>query len=104
MAAIVARVMKPNPPTWTSTRTVSWPANDQWPAKSSGVSPVTHTADTAVNSASMSGVGRPSAAMTGSLSSAVPSAIMAANPKTSTRGGDAAIHWNIRPITVSPPP
>ena len=50
-----ARVMMPKPPTWISARMTTWPKPDQYTGVSTTISPVTHTALVAVNSAVTSG-------------------------------------------------
>ena len=60
-----ASVRMPKPPTKTPMIMTSWPKNDQWVAVETTVSPVTHTAETAVNRASCSGVCWPLAVAAG---------------------------------------
>ncbi len=50
MASSVATAMYPSPPIWMSPRMTSSPNNDQVVAVSTTTSPVTHTAEVAVNS------------------------------------------------------
>src|SRR5690606_32949901 len=80
----VAAVMIPYPPTWADTTMMAWPASDQ-NVVSTTVRPVTQTADTAVNSATTSGVvPSGSARAAGSSSSRVLTA-MAARKATGRR-------------------
>lgn len=74
--------MKPRPPTSTSTRITVCPNPLQWVAVSTTVSPVTHTAEVAVNAACNKFVERPAAVERGSRSSAVPAEIAPTNQIT----------------------
>ena len=83
----VAKVMIPIPPTWIMTRMASSPNPDQKVGVSTTTRPVTHTADTAVNSAVTSPAGVPSSVATGSISRTVPTPTASANPATTAAAG-----------------
>ena len=79
--------MNPSPPICMSRSSTHWPNCDSVCPGSITDSPVTHTADVAVNSASAKPMLRPLRADTGSASTAAPASISAANPRASTRTG-----------------
>ena len=60
---------------------------DQYVGVSTMISPVTHTAETAVNSAVTNAAEAPLSVATGSISSAVPTATATANPATTAAAG-----------------
>ena len=80
---MVAIVMNPRPPICMSRSRITWPKRDHSEVLRR-TRPVTHEAEVAVNSA-VSRLGeRPSAEEQGSISSAVPMAIISAKPSTMT--------------------
>ncbi len=83
----VAKVMIPIPPTWIMTRMASSPNPDQKVAVSTTTRPVTHTAETVVNSAVTSPAAVPSSVATGSISRTVPIPTASANPATTAAAG-----------------
>ncbi len=98
-----ASVRMPKPPTKTPMIMTSWPKNDQWVAVETTVSPVTHTAETAVNRASCSGVYWPLAVAAGSESSEVKIAMTSAKVTSARRAGERTVnsaearrHWSRR--------
>lgn len=99
----VAAVIMPKPPNWNNTINTTSPVVDQWVAVSTTTSPVTHTADVAVNKAVKKDVsGTPGARDTGSISKTVPSAMAARKIITS-----AVVGWVSCPrwiMPLHPPP
>ena len=79
--------MIPNPPTWISTRITTCPNSDQYAPVSTVTSPVTHTAEVAVNTASSRVERSPVAVAAGNDSSTEPTAIAPRNDTASTRPG-----------------
>ena len=76
-----AAVTTPMPPTWISSRITAWPNGDQEEAVSSTTSPVTQTAEVAVNRQSANPALPVSRLESGRESSSVPVRISAINPK-----------------------
>ena len=83
-------VMIPKPPIWMSTNRTTCPNALQCVAVSTTMSPVTHTAEVAVNSASPGLVICPDVVEIGSMSSTVPTPMAAAKASTTTREGERA--------------
>ncbi len=83
----VAKAMIPNPPTWISARMTAWPNPVQYTGVSTMISPVTHTADVAVNRASTMLAPPGPVRAIGSSSSSVPTATATANPATTYCAG-----------------
>ena len=79
-----AAEMTPSPPIWISRRITACPNSDQYVAVSCTMSPVTQTAEVAVNRALGKLVTVPADAETGSISSRLPSKITARNPSRIT--------------------
>ena len=79
--------MKPSPPNWTPEMIAISPTVDQCVGVSTTVSPVTQTADVAVNNACRKVVDAPSSCATGSISTTVSTAIADAKPTISTIPG-----------------
>jgi hypothetical protein len=65
-----------------STMKTTWPKTDQCVGVSTVIRPVTHTAEVAVNSASITPVGRPEVVAIGADNSAVPIPTAVPNPVT----------------------
>ena len=84
---IVAKVMKPRPPVWISTSSTTWPKVEYTVPVSRTTSPVTHTAEVEVNSASNQPTRPGSAHAAGSDKSALPMRISAAKPAAITGSG-----------------
>ncbi len=84
---IPAEIMIPNPPIWISSMMTTWPNPVQCVAVSTTVSPVTQTADVAVNSASKKFVTDPERDEIGSMSNPVPSSVATAKAATTLRAG-----------------
>lgn len=82
-----AKSMMPKPPSWISARITTLPKGLQKTAVSTTTSPVTQTAEVAVNRASIGGVQVPSLDEIGSMSSSVPAMITAPNPAAMTWAG-----------------
>ncbi len=80
--------MTPSPPTLMATRMTTWPKPDQYVAVSTVTSPVTQTADTAVNSASTNGARWPLAVATGSESRPVTRTMTLAKTVIASRAGE----------------
>ena len=83
----VARVMMPNPPSWMSARMTPCPKGVQNVAVSTVMSPVTHTAETAVNRAGIRVSAASGAWEAGSISSPAPRRITARNARGTDRTG-----------------
>ena len=83
-----ARVMTPRPPTAMASAMTPWPKIDQWVAVSTVVSPVTHTAETAVKKTSTKATGSSSAAAKGRLSRAVTMTMMMLKTARASRAGE----------------
>ena len=81
MANDAATVMTPMPPIWMSSKMTPCPKPDQYVAVSCSTSPVTHTADVEVKSASRNGVSVRARLDTGSISSSVPKRMTAEKPR-----------------------
>ena len=71
----------PIPPICIRVRITAWPKNDQYEKVSCTTNPVTHAADTEVNSASLKDADWPDADAQGSMSSRQPAKITDKNPK-----------------------
>ena len=84
---IVEITMMPIPPIWISNKMTVFPKNVKVVAVSTTVSPVTQTAEAAVNSASING-SRPWVEDTGSAKSRVPDKMRRAYPKMEIRPGE----------------
>ena len=82
-----ATVMMPSPPTCIRARITTWPGVDHDVPVSTVTSPVTHTADVAVNTLSRTLALRPSADDAGRSSSPVPTAMPTANAPAMTWPG-----------------
>ena len=95
----------PMPPVWIRSRMTACPKGDQAVQVSRTTSPVTQTAEVAVNRASVGGHATRSADENGSISSSVPSAMITANPKMIICDGESFRCLNIRflPIWFRPP-
>src|ERR687893_2328495 len=83
----VANVMIPMPPAWTNPRITSSPNVDQYVGVFTTSKPVTHTAETAVNTATTKPVDAPVSVVPGSISNTVPIAAAMANPATTAAAG-----------------
>jgi hypothetical protein len=70
------------------TRMMAWPKEDQYTPVGTVVRPVTHTAEVAVNRASMNGARSPLAVAAGRLSRAVKMRITPAKTVSASRAGD----------------
>ena len=79
--------MMPSPPTCIRARITRWPGVDHEVPVSTVTSPVTHTADVAVNTLSRTLALRPSADDAGRSSSPVPTAMTTANAPAMTWPG-----------------
>ena len=79
-------VMMPSPPSWMSPRMTAWPNPLNAVAVSTTTSPVTQTAEVAVNSASMKEM-RPPRALGGSQSKTAPPRMAKAKLRARTRAG-----------------
>ena len=89
MSSTVPNVIKPSPPTWISSSSVSCPRPVSCVPGSITESPVTHTALVAVNSASRKASGSP-VLIAGSVSRYAPSRTSARNPTIITREGEVS--------------
>ena len=81
MKMATAMVTTPMPPIWMRIRMTACPNQDQYSAVSCTTSPVTQVADVAVNSASRKVAPPEPLVDTGSISSAVPTAISSRKPR-----------------------
>ena len=84
IASPVAISTTPMPPIWIRERITAWPNTDQPVAVSRTTSPVTQTAEVAVNSEVPKLALRPSAEAAGIMSSSVPARITVRNPNIIT--------------------
>ena len=75
-----AAVTTPMPPIWIRNRMTACPKGDQWVTVSRTTSPVTQTAEVAVNRQSENPVPACSMSETGSISKSVPTRIISTNP------------------------
>ena len=82
-----AMVMKPKPPTWMSRMITTWPKREKVTPVFTTVSPVTHTAEVAVKSASTKPRVSRSMVATGRVSSSAPSMTTEKKPMASIRPG-----------------
>ena len=89
----VVSVMMPRPPTWMSIRMTAWPKSFQWVQVSNATRPVTHVAETVVNSESTKDVGCPLRAAMGSMSSTVPMTITSRKLDTNSRTGAMVLNF-----------
>ena len=83
----IAPTMKPRAPAWMSARITIWPNSDQWSWVETTVSPVTQTAEVAVNRAASRSGWLPSASENGSISRIVPNRIRPAKAAMRIRPG-----------------
>ena len=90
-------VINPTPPVWIRRSMTICPNNDQCAFVSTGMSPVTHEADTVTNIASINEVISPLFDDIGSISNIVPTIIIPRKPSTSNRAGVIRILCNIHP-------
>jgi hypothetical protein len=96
--------MTPNPPIWIRTMITTLPNPLQYTGVSTVTSPVTHTEEVDVNSASRKGAPSGPLREMGSISSAVPTATATANPSTITWAGCCgAKTLRMRGKTLEPP-
>ena len=82
-----AKIMMPSPPSWMSSMMTTCPNGLQNVGVSTTVSPVTQTAEVAVNSASTNDGDSPAAVEIGSISSAVPTSTAEPKPTTTACSG-----------------
>ena len=83
----VEKLMNPRPPSWMRASTTTCPNGLQYVPVSTTTRPVTHTAETAVNSAVTGPVQAPEALEMGSIRTTVPRAMRTRNPVTSATPG-----------------
>ena len=76
----IVKAMMHRPPVWISRRMMNCPKKDHWEKVGTVTRPVTHTADAAVNSASMNRVFTPGAEAAGSIRRKVPQRIETRKP------------------------
>ena len=90
--------MNPSPPAWIRAMIATCPNGLQWVAVSTTTSPVTHTADVAVNRAVIGSVQVPAVEAIGSIRIPVPIAIRTRNPSARTTSGRRGWRRIARPL------
>ena len=98
-----ARVSTPRAPMLTPMNTTTCPNGDQWLAMSTVARPVTQIVETAVKSASLSGVTVPLADAIGSENSTVNTRISSAKTAMANRDGDEVMRCFTRPAAPGRP-
>ena len=83
-SSMVAKVMKPRPPSWIRHSSTTWPKRLKVVAVSRTIRPVTHTAEVEVNSASNQPMLAPDRVAQGRESNMLPIRMMLAKPAAMT--------------------